>query len=48
MSDTDHQSELNEVKAKAFRILEHHGVRSALQTVLDSNDFSVMRIFSIR
>jgi len=35
MSDTDHQSELEEVKAKAFKVLREEGVLRVLEAVLD-------------
>lgn len=36
MTDTDHESELKEVKRKAFKILQDVGVISAFETVLNS------------
>jgi hypothetical protein len=37
MTETDHQNELKEVKAKAFKILEEEGVLRALEIVLNEN-----------
>ena len=36
MNDTNHQNELKEVKAKAFKILGEEGVLSALETVVNT------------